>query len=99
MSAESHSLAISIELTLRNLFQCERFGLGGYVNSDSIESRPIEAFRIGFATIYPNASIETRTLIDTFIDSNYQYEEQSIDQIGVDVVRNLHEQFVSIIAR
>lgn len=97
MSAESHSLAISIEWTLRELFKCDRFGLGGFIDSDSIERSPMQSFRIGFAAIYSEASMEKRKLIDTFIDTNYQYEDDNIEEIGVAKVSELHEEFENIL--
>ena len=99
MSAESHSLAISIEWTLCELFKCERFGLGGYINSDKIEKIPIQSFRIWFATIYAGTSKETRKLIDSFIDINYQYEDMNIEEIGIAKISKLHDKFKSIIKR
>lgn len=97
MSAESHSLAVSIEWTLRRIFNCERFGLGGFVNSDSIESNPMESFRLGFAAVYADASNDKKSQIDRFIDDNFQYEDMNIHTIGVDRVSELHEIFNNII--
>ena len=97
MSAESHSLAVSIEWTLRRVFDCERFGLGGFVNSDNIESKPMESFRLGFAAIYADASSDRRSRIDRFLEDNSQYEDLNIDAIGVDRVSELHEMFNSIL--
>lgn len=96
MSAESHSLAISIEWTLRKLFNCERFGLGGFINSDSIEASPMQSYRLGFAAIYAEASSDKRRLIDRFIDDNYQYEDMNIEDIGITKVTELHEEFREI---
>jgi hypothetical protein len=97
MSAESHSLAVSIEWTLRGIFNCERFGLGGFINSDSIESNPMQSFRLGFASVYADASSDKKSQIDRFIDDNYQYEDMNIDTIGVEKVSELHEVFKAII--
>src|SRR5690554_5659218 len=97
MSAESHSLAISIEWTLRKLFNCERFGLGGFINSDSIEASPMQSFRIGFAAIYAGASSDKRIVIDRFIDDNYQYEDMNIEELGITKVSELHEEFKRIV--
>lgn len=97
MSAEGHLLAISIEWTLRKLFNCERFGLGGFINSDSIESNPMQSFRIGFAEIYAKASNDKRNIIDRFIDDNYQYEDMNIEEIGNIKVSELHEEFKRIV--
>lgn len=77
--AESHSLAISIEWTLCKLFNCERFGFGGFVNSDSIEASPMQSFRIGFVAIYAIASSDKRIVIDRFMDDKYQYEDMNIE--------------------
>lgn len=99
MSAESHSLAISMEWALRRIFNCERFGLGGFIDSDSIERNPMQSFRLGFAVIYPNSSRDKKAVIDAFIDGNYQYEEQNIDEIGVEIVAGLHEEFTNIFNR
>lgn len=95
MSAFSRDRAISIEHSLRTLFNCGRAGFGGLVESDFIEVNPVVALHMGLATIYPSADDNTRNNIDTFINSIAKYDEKKIYEIEesdfIDILNRFNE--------
>lgn len=50
----SHFDAISLETIVRNVFQCERYGVGGFADADVFESNPFEAAVLCIAAVYHN---------------------------------------------
>ena len=91
MSFESHGLAINIEHKLSNYFDCERFGLGSYINSDSIERDLYITLVIALAPAYKNAGRVKQKEIDDFLENNYKYSEMNIEQIGISNVELIFE--------
>lgn len=97
MSTFSRDRAISIEHSLRRLFNCDRAGFGGIVDSDFIEVNPIVALAMGLATIYPNACDNTRNDIDRFINSISKYNEQKIYEIEESDFNDIVSRFNEIV--
>lgn len=75
------SYAVDIEHILWGVFNCERFGFGGIVNSDFIRRQPFTAFFCGLAYLYPNSSPEKQQMFLEFIQSHTFYSEMSIDYL------------------
>ncbi len=44
--------AIALEYILRKLYNCERGGFGGFINSDHFARKPVDAALIALAHIY-----------------------------------------------
>ena len=76
----SQGKAVSIEWTLRSIFNCDRFGFGGQINSDAIRKHPFLSMTQGLAVIYERRP-EKRTAIDKFIEDFSFYEDMSIDYL------------------
>ena len=56
-----HGDAIVLEGIVRNVFSCERAGMGGYIDADHFESEPFDAALIALAPLwksFPLLSIE-----------------------------------------
>ena len=81
IGAKAQGYAITIEHILCDIFECERFGFGGIVNSDHIRKYPYHAMTNGLAYIYFSANEGQRKKIDNFIDTNYFYANMSIDTL------------------
>lgn len=75
------SYAIRIEVYLREVFGCERFGFGGIANSDFIRKQPFTAMLSALSYIYANAESEKRENIEEFIKDKMFYSEMSIDYL------------------
>ena len=77
----SQSYAVEIEHILGNIFNCERFGFGGVVNSDYIRRQPFAALFCGLACLYPNSTPEKRECIEEFINNHMFYSDMTIDYL------------------
>jgi hypothetical protein len=97
MSLESHNEAIRIEDALKSIYNCHRLGFGGNVDADLIEINPIQSYKIGLSPIYANANDQKRNVIDGFIQDLYEYENTTIEKIGIPVVEALTIEFENLI--
>lgn len=77
----SQSYAVLIEYILRDVFNCERFGVGGIVNSDYIRKHPIASIIHAATYLYAKASSEQKEIIEKFIQDIIYYSEWSIDML------------------
>ena len=77
----SQSYAGEIEFILRSIFDCERYGFGGIVNSDYIRKHPFSALFCGLARLYPTATSEKKGLFEKFIADHLFYADMSIDYL------------------
>lgn len=50
-----HSDAIVLEGIVRNVFSCERAGMGGYIDADHFELEPFDAALIALAPLWKRA--------------------------------------------
>ncbi len=48
----NHSDAIVLESIVRNVFNCNRSGMGGYIDADHFESEPFDAALIALAPLW-----------------------------------------------
>lgn len=76
----SQGKATSIEMILRRIFNCDRFGFGGQVNSDRIRNHPFLSMTQGLAVLYER-NPEKRAEINRFIEDFGFYEDMSIDYL------------------
>ena len=76
----SQGKAISIENTLRKIFNCERFGFGGQINSDAIRKHPFLSMTQGLAFLYAS-NPKKMAAINKFIEDFSFYEDMSIDYL------------------
>lgn len=86
--------AIGIEFKLRNELRCERFGLGGFVNSDHIRSGGFISAIILILSKYYNDG--NKAIIDEYINDILFYSGERMDDIDEDVVDDIIERFKKI---
>lgn len=77
---KAQGYAVEIEMILRSIFKCERFGFGGQVNSDAIRKHPFLSMTQGLAFIYATSESK-RKEIDKFIDDFSFYSDFSLDEL------------------
>ncbi len=88
---KAQGYAVEIEMILRSIFNCERFGFGGQVNSDAIRKHPFLSMTQGLAFIYA-ASENKREGIDTFLEEFSFYSDFSLDELlSFDAKENARE--------
>lgn len=73
--------AVEIEHVLCKVFRCERFGVGGLVNSDHIRQHPFHAMMCALSCIYAYADAEKKRAIEKFFTDYSFYADWNIDTI------------------
>ena len=71
----------SIELDMRKVFGCERFGFGNVVNSDFIRKNPLAAVLATCGYIYAKVDDVKKAMIETFIEDTSFYWKMSLDEL------------------
>ena len=51
----NHGDAITLETIVRSVFNCDRAGMGGYIDADHFESEPFDAALIALAPLWQKA--------------------------------------------
>jgi hypothetical protein len=92
-----HGYAVSIEHKLRNIFKCERGGLGGIIDADYIDSNPFSAMGCAIAVFY-NTN-ENKIMIDNFLNQFYFYNDKSIIEIGKKEFDNMNDGFDDLLKK
>ena len=77
---KAQSFAVEIEHILSNIFECDRFGFGGQVNSDRIRKHPFLSMTQALAFLYALYP-QRKSTYDSFIDHFSFYEEMSLDEL------------------
>lgn len=77
---KAQGYAVEIEMILRNIFKCDRFGFGGQVNSDAIRNHPYLSMTQGLAFLYATEE-NKRKQIDRFVDEFSFYSDFSLDEL------------------
>ena len=77
---KAQGYAVEIEMILRNIFKCDRFGFGSQVNSDAIRKHPYLSMTQGLAFLYATEE-NKRKQIDKFVDEFSFYSDMSLDEL------------------
>lgn len=77
---KAQGYAVEIEHILSNIFECERFGFGGQVNSDRIRRHPYLSMVQGLAYLYALYP-QKRKAIDDFVEHFSFYEDMRMDEL------------------
>ena len=73
--------AVEIEHIMSKVFNCERFGVGGIVDSNCIRQNPYFSMVSALTYLYASADTQQRNIITRFIEDYYCYSELNIDKI------------------
>ena len=95
----NHDEAISLECIIRNVYNCDRFGVMGIANADHLERNPMDAAIVIFAPLYlKQKEIEE---INSFVDeygcifnfpNDYKYNKETVDNY-IDGLRKLASKY------
>ena len=77
----SQSYAVDIELEMRGVFKCERFGFSDIVNSDFIRKNPLAAVLATCGFIYAKVDDEKKGNVEKFITDTEFYWEMRLDDL------------------
>ncbi len=73
--------SIDIEHILGRIFDCDRFGVGGLVNSDYIRRQPFSCMMQGLCYQYASADDKKKVEIEEFFSEYSFYSKWDIDTI------------------
>lgn len=73
--------AVSMEHDMRRVFDCERFGFAGIVNSDFIRTNPLAAVLATCGFMYAKVNAKDKKEIEKFINDTRFYWEMSLDEL------------------
>lgn len=73
--------AIRIEHIMCDTFGCDRFGMGGFVNSDYIRRHPFMAIMSTLTYLYGRNEANCISAVSNFFDTYHYYGEWSIDEL------------------
>ena len=71
--------AVEIEHIMSSVFNCDRYGVGGIVNSDSIRRNPYFSMVSALTFQYANCTAEKEKRIENFIEKYFYYSDWSLD--------------------
>ncbi len=81
MGFKSQQYAIDIEHKLCNIFNCDRGGIGGMVNSDFIRPMPYGTMVSTLMFLYKEKDSVAQSKIENFINDYQFYSNKRIDEI------------------
>ncbi|MCR4911732.1 MAG: hypothetical protein K5925_04345, partial [Bacilli bacterium] len=85
-----HGNAITLEHIVRKVYNCDRFGMGGYINSDHFEFSPFDAALIALAPLWQR--IDSHTVEDfLFKWENVLRKDDRTEQSISDYINELDE--------
>lgn len=90
--------AYQIEVTLKAIFKCEKYELGGIADANFIEKDPFIAIAFALGNYYNKVDIRFKDEIDGFLGKYYLDMGKSISEMGEERVKDLVKDFNTIIA-
>lgn len=96
--ARMQSNAISLEHELSSIYDCDRFSMGGFINSDHIRSKGfIPAIIMILSNYY--TTHENRTLIDEYINDILYFSGTRMDDLDESEVDHILDGFEKLKGR
>lgn len=95
---KANDYAFQIEVTLRAIFKCNRYGIGGIVDADFIEKQPFIAIAFALGNYYNKIDISFKDKIDDFFKKYHSETGKSINEIGEEKIKEIISDFNNIIA-
>ncbi len=101
IGSKSQNYAINIEHKLSNIFNCDRGGIGGMVNSDFIRPMPYGSMIATLMFLYKDKDIIIQKKIEKFINDYQFYSNKRIDEIieeqGENEFKEMMNTFIDLI--
>ena len=77
----NHGDAVSLEMIARKVYQCDRGGMGGYIDADHFESSPFDAALIALAPLWKN--MDFHSVGDFLYKWEYEFRQESSNEQSV----------------
>lgn len=88
-----HSDAIVLERIVRNVFNCNRSGMGGYIDADHFESEPFDAALIALAPLWQKGDFHE--IEDFLFKWEHSLRKNSDGSISIELFINELENIVT----
>lgn len=93
-----HDYAFQIEVTVKAIFNCNKYELGGIADANFIEKDPFIAIAIVLGNFYNKVDGSFKEKIDEFFNKYYLEMGKSILDIGEEKIKGIVKDFNSIVA-
>ena len=95
-----HGQAISLEHIVRNVFNCDRFGLSGLADADHLSHHPFDAATIIISALYATGRVTNQREFEEFIcrySDVFDYPEENLNDTileqYIDDLRSIANQY------
>lgn len=93
-----YDYAFQIEVTVKAMFNCDRYGVGGIADANFIEKDPYIAIALVLGNFYNKIDISYKQKIDDFFGKYYSEMGKSISEIGEEKIKEIIKDFNSIVS-
>lgn len=100
MGIINHDEAFSLEMIVRGVYKCDRYGVMGVANADHLELSPMDAVLVVFAPLYKNEKeiIEIDDFVDRYncifnFPDDYEYNKETVADF-IKEFRSLVEKYI-----
>ncbi len=90
--------AFQIEVTVKAVFKCDKYGIGGIADANFIEKQPFIAMALVLGNFYNKVDISFKYKIDDFFGKYYLEMGKSISEIGEEKIKEIIKDFNSIVS-
>ena len=91
----THSDAIVLEGIVREVFNCDRAGMGGYIDADHFETEPFDAALIALAPLWKKADFYE--IEDFLFKWEYELRKNEDNRVNVGAFINELDNMVTIL--
>lgn len=90
--------AYQIEVTLKSIYKCDRYGVGGIVDRNFIERQPFIAISLGLGNFFNGADPSFKETIDGFIGKYYMDMGKTMEDMGSQRTKEMVREFNNIMS-
>ncbi|MBZ2174830.1 hypothetical protein K8M07_06160 [Schnuerera sp. xch1] len=90
--------AFQIEVTVKSVFNCNKYELGGITDANFIEKDPFIAIAFVLGNFYNKVNTSFKEKIDEFLNVYYLEMGKSISEIGEEKIKKLVADFNEIVS-
>lgn len=94
MAIIKHQQGIELEMSVRSVYNAQRFEMGGIINSDHFDNKPFEAALLALAPYYYNGihKKDINNFLEKYANSyNYIDEIDDIDEFTEQFINDLNK--------
>jgi len=93
-----HDYAFQIEVTIKSIFNCSKYDIGGIADANFIEKQPFTAIALVLGNFYNRIDTSYKEKIDDFLGKYYLEMGKSMLEIGEEKVKEIVEDFNNIVS-